>query len=159
MIQMARTVGVFMAVFAVQATAWAKPRAEPEVPSGLRSHLVSCTVVPDTERPNCPRIQAMILTDFTKAMAGDYQGQRNTAVYFRDGGAALSVSGRTPFLFPNPIQSCAWRMVILDSGHAEINQVDTNNLRISCNDLGEVERSAARVRSQQIMKEIRARRR
>lgn len=62
--------------------------------------------------------------NYSAAISGDYQGQRNVAYCLSDGcEGAIRV---------NPVLGCAWRMVILESGHLEADQTDTTNLKYFC---------------------------
>jgi len=56
-----------------------------------------------------------------KALAGDYQAQRNLA---------YSLGHDEP---TNTMQACAWRIVILGSGSAEVDDSDLANKRLDCN--------------------------
>lgn len=56
--------------------------------------------------------------------SGQYQGQRNVAFCLSDGcSGAIRV---------NKILGCAWRFVILESGHFSIDTTDTSNLQYYC---------------------------
>jgi hypothetical protein len=58
-----------------------------------------------------------------QALAGDYQAQRNLAYYLSTG-----AEGHTQ----NPVAGCAWRIVILKSGHAKADASDEGNKTFDC---------------------------
>ena len=55
-----------------------------------------------------------------KALAGDYQAQRNLA---------YSLGREIPI---NELQSCTWRIVILESGSDEVDDSDVTNKQAAC---------------------------
>ena len=59
------------------------------------------------------------------ALAGNYTAQRNTAY-------CLRTAKCQDVIFPRPIEACAWRIVILASGHHWVNQSDSDNYREEC---------------------------
>jgi hypothetical protein len=63
-----------------------------------------------------------------KAMARDYDAQRYTAVCLRTARCEGS-------LVPNAIEACAWRMVILGSGHSEVDASDVAHYQHQCQSL------------------------
>ncbi len=63
-----------------------------------------------------------------KAMARDYDAQRYTAVCLRTARCAGSP-------VPNAVEACAWRMVILGSGHREVDASDIANYQHQCQSL------------------------
>lgn len=81
-----------------------------------------------------------------KALAGDYQAQRNLA---------YSLGHEQP---TNAMQACAWRIVILGSGSAEVDDSDLANKRLDCNrKLAEDALYAAGMRAEAIGEKIAAR--
>lgn len=58
-----------------------------------------------------------------KALAGDYQAQRNLAYYLTTGEEGVKA---------DPVAACAWRIVILKSGHAQADASDTSNKQFDC---------------------------
>ena len=62
------------------------------------------------------------------ALQGNYQAQRNFA---------YSLSKQ------NTIAACAWRWVIIQSGHQRVDTTDTGNLKVYCGQLDQVEIEAA----------------
>ncbi|MCY1705232.1 hypothetical protein [Pannonibacter sp. SL95] len=62
--------------------------------------------------------------NYSDAIRGDYQAQRNVAYCLSTGcdGAIL----------PNPQLGCAWRFVILESGHLLAGNMDLSALRAFC---------------------------
>ena len=62
--------------------------------------------------------------DYKGAISGDYQGQRNVSY-------CLS-TGCSDAIAQNKILGCAWRIVIIDTGHLSLDQSDTANLKYFC---------------------------
>lgn len=58
-----------------------------------------------------------------KALAGDYQAQRNLAYYLTTGEEGVKA---------DPVMACAWRIVILKSGHPQADASDTGNKQFDC---------------------------
>jgi hypothetical protein len=73
--------------------------------------------------------------DYRKAIAGDYQGQRNVAFCLQNG-CKGAVEKRA-------VLACAWRKVILASAHLEIGDTDFMSHRDACSNLGSAEHSVA----------------
>lgn len=95
---------------------------------------------------SCEAEQSSFIKDYQRAFRGEYTPQRNTAfcLYTGCGGAIRK----------NPVQACAWRMVVLQSGHPEVDLTDTQNAELACGKLSATERAAAAGRTAAIMGEI-----
>lgn len=59
-----------------------------------------------------------------KALAGDYQAQRNLAY----GYASYPYSGQSK----DPVMACAWYLVVLHSGSQKAGQGDVGNVSVYC---------------------------
>jgi len=82
------------------------------------------------------------------AMAGNYTAQRNAAFCLR----TAKCEG---VIVPRMIDACAWRMVILGSGHHWVNQSDLDNYTDEClSELSGEERAAALSRAEQWFRRI-----
>lgn len=66
--------------------------------------------------------------DYNGAIAGDYQGQRNVSFCLSTG--CDDMFGGT--IRKNAILGCAWRMVIVNSGHLDADSTDVANLKHFC---------------------------
>jgi hypothetical protein len=58
-----------------------------------------------------------------QALSGDYQAQRNLAYYLSTGAEGHPM---------NPVMGCAWRIVILKSGRARVDDSDRSNKTFDC---------------------------
>lgn len=58
-----------------------------------------------------------------KALAGDYQSQRNLAYYLTTGEEGVKA---------DPVMACAWRIVILKSNHPQADASDAGNKQFDC---------------------------
>jgi hypothetical protein len=82
------------------------------------------------------------------ALAGNYTAQRNAAY-------CLSTAKCEGVIFPRMVEACAWRMVILGSGHHWVNQSDVDNYQEECaSNLSAQEQSAALGLAEQLFKRI-----
>lgn len=63
--------------------------------------------------------------NYSEAIAGGYQGQRNVAY-------CLSTGCDIPEFRKNPILGCAWRVVIVNSGHLAADEMDGKSLQLYC---------------------------
>jgi hypothetical protein len=82
-----------------------------------------------------------------KAMAGDYQAQRNVAYWLTGGN-----NGVPPL---NPVLGCAWRLVILRSGSASVDASDISNKQLYCDKrLDADSRKAAEVQAEKLLQQI-----
>ncbi|MES9422031.1 hypothetical protein ABEQ27_12220, partial [Cutibacterium acnes] len=72
------------------------------------------------------------------AMKGDYQAQRNLAFSY----ASPEKGERS-----DPIASCAWYLVILQSGSSKVGSADAGNVRTYCGPLQQEDRVAAEARA------------
>lgn len=73
---------------------------------------------------NCKYTKESWPDDYKAATSGDYQGQRNVAFCLSTGcDGAVRI---------NKILGCAWRFVILESGHLSVDSTDTTNLNYYC---------------------------
>ncbi len=83
-----------------------------------------------------------------KAMARDYDAQRETALCLRTGKCVGSP-------VPNAIEACAWRMVILGSGHREVDASDVANYQHQCQSLiVDEERAIAFAKAEELFRDI-----
>lgn len=76
----------------------------------------------------CKQATAVWDKDYDGAIHGRYQGQRNVSF-------CLSTGCREFFrdiIRPNKILGCAWRIVILKSGHLDVDETDTANFKMFC---------------------------
>ncbi|EGF93091.1 hypothetical protein ABI_15310 [Asticcacaulis biprosthecium C19] len=93
----------------------------------------------------CDPVRLEMLQQWPKAWAGDYQSQRNVAYMQSERMAGV------PY---NPVQGCAWRMVILASGHTQSDSTDIANYNFECRALTPVELVTAKASAGQIFKTI-----
>lgn len=70
------------------------------------------------------------------AMTGDYQAQRNTAY-------CLATAQCRGLIAPRKLDACAWRFVILGSGHRLVDESDVGNYRSDCSRLSAEELATA----------------
>jgi hypothetical protein len=83
-----------------------------------------------------------------KAMARDYDAQWETALCLRNGKCVGSP-------VPNAIEACAWRMVILGSGHGSVDASDIANYQDDCRSLSsDQERAVALTRAEELFRDI-----
>ncbi|WP_265216116.1 hypothetical protein [Herbaspirillum lusitanum] len=80
-----------------------------------------------------------------KALAGDYQAQRNLAYSY--------VSPRNGEML-NPVMGCAWYLTILNSGSPKVNQGDAGNVEVYCNKLDAPSLGAAKQQARRLLSEI-----
>lgn len=120
------------------------------------NYTIACFQANESERTMCERARESFIADYLRARAGEYQGQRNVAFLLGGGGRLWLEGGRTaPFpVTTNQIQSCAWRLVVLNSGHARVGDGDQQDLRTSCAPLDEAGRRAAAVRAEALIRQI-----
>jgi hypothetical protein len=82
-----------------------------------------------------------------KALAGDYQSQRNLAYYLTTGEEGVKA---------DPVMACAWRIVILKSNHSQADASDTGNKQFDCDrKLTPAQLRQAEVQAAALMKRIR----
>lgn len=81
-----------------------------------------------------------------QAMAGDYQAQRNLAFGFS--------SAPYPGQAKNAIAACAWRAVILNSGHRRVDATDQNNFAVYCGQLSAEQQASARRQARELFRSI-----
>jgi hypothetical protein len=82
------------------------------------------------------------------ALAGNYTAQRNAAY-------CLKTAKCEGVIFPRIIEACAWRIVILGSGHHWVNETDIENYRDECgSSLSAQEQGAALAQAEQLFKRI-----
>ncbi|WP_282007948.1 hypothetical protein [Brevundimonas aveniformis] len=84
---------------------------------------------------SCRRYRGELMpAEYDRALAGDYQAQRNVAYHFsRESTDAVS----------RPIQACAWRQVIMATRPADAGYTDESSLRLDCDSLSERDRAEA----------------
>jgi hypothetical protein len=82
------------------------------------------------------------------ALAGNYTAQRNAAY-------CLKTAKCEGVIFPRMIKACAWRIVILGSGHHWVNQSDIENYQDECvSSLSAQEQGSALAQAEQLFKRI-----
>lgn len=76
----------------------------------------------------CSDAKTLWEKDYNGAIHGDYQGQRNVSFCLSTGCEPLYHKS----LRTNPVLACAWRFVILRSGHLQADVTDTTNAEHFC---------------------------
>jgi hypothetical protein len=87
--------------------------------------------------------------NYANAITGQYEGQRNVSFCMSTGcEGAIKI---------NKILGCAWRVVILESGHLSADSSDTANLQYYCGreHIDQTEQAAARAQARTLMQMIR----
>lgn len=81
-----------------------------------------------------------------KALAGDYQAQRNYAYSLATG------DGGAPY---EPVKACAWYAYITVSGSPKVDETDQGNVRVYCGRLTDEQRQQAQVLAEQVLATVR----
>ncbi|EIM26901.1 hypothetical protein [Microvirga lotononidis] len=82
------------------------------------------------------------------ALAGNYTAQRNAAY-------CLKTAKCEGVILPKMMEACAWRIVILGSGHHWVNESDIENYQDECvSSLSAQEQGAALAQAEQLFKRI-----
>jgi hypothetical protein len=82
------------------------------------------------------------------ALAGNYTAQRNAAY-------CLKTAKCEGVIFPRMMEACAWRIVILGSGHHWVNQSDIDNYQDDCvASLSAQEQGSALAQAEHLFKRI-----
>lgn len=81
-----------------------------------------------------------------KALAGDYQAQRNLAF----GYSSSPYDGQEK----NPMLACAWRLVILNSGSPKVDDTDVSNKQLYCGRLNADQLSAATAQARNLYRTV-----
>jgi len=84
--------------------------------------LVSCETSKDPG--HCTFTRTTWQKEYANAISGAYQGQRNVSF-------CLS-TGCNDAIRQNKILGCAWRIVIIETGHLQADSTDTANLMYFC---------------------------
>lgn len=95
---------------------------------------------------SCQYSRDVWVKEYGEAVKGEYQGQRNVAYCLSTGcHGAIRV---------NKMLGCAWRFVILESGHLSADSSDTSNLDYYCGpeNVDKAERRAAEAQSRRMLK-------
>ena len=100
---------------------------------------------------SCPYLRQEFLHSYVDAFGGHYTAQQNIAYDFNPEILITPESG----VRSNPIQSCAWRLVILRSGSPHITPGDAARAGYACDSLTTLEREAATARATTIRDAIR----
>jgi hypothetical protein len=110
----------------------------------LNGLVLPCESASDV--PACKYALQTFRKDYPKALKKDYQAQRNVAF-------CLS-TGCDGAVYKNPIQGCAWRMIILGSGKKQVDESDTGSYGIYCKRLDKDAFKAARIRADNLFYQI-----
>jgi hypothetical protein len=102
--------------------------AAPAVAQTGEVQLRPCRGGSAEDRQFCEMTRQRAPGELQKARAGDYGGQRNLA--FMLSGATQPPDASA--VVPNPQEACAWRLVILQSGHRQVTLVDAQNAVTDC---------------------------
>ncbi|MBQ0819813.1 hypothetical protein KBI52_06210 [Microvirga sp. HBU67558] len=82
------------------------------------------------------------------ALAANYTAQRDAAY-------CLKTAKCEGVIFPRMVEACAWRIVILGSGHHWVNESDIENYQDECvSSLSAQEQGAALAQAEQLFKRI-----
>lgn len=103
--------------------------------------LASCTAwaLDQTDSKNFKPVEAL-------ALKGDYQAQRNLAFGYVD----MPYIGQAK----NPIQGCAWYLVVLHSGARQVGVGDVGNARVHCDKLDPNARAASDAQARELYRTI-----
>lgn len=82
----------------------------------------------------------------TKAMRGDYKAQRNLAYI-------MQTEKRDTEAF-DPMMACAWRQVILASGHKRADMSDVQNEKLACGQLSKNVQDIAHIKALALLQQI-----
>lgn len=96
------------------------------------SHLRICRGGEAEDRQMCEMARRRFPGELQKALTGDYIAQRNVAHMLSGGIRPVEAQG----VIPNPQEACAWRVVIIRSGHQQSGLGDAHNAVIDCGRLG-----------------------
>lgn len=127
----------FLAIFGPPASAAEWPPAENYIP------IFEC---PEGDyKDDCEYTRKKWADEYKAATDGKYQGQRNVAYCLSDGCLGA--------IHKNEVLGCAWRIVILKSGHLEIDSTDTSNFKTFCGGghLDDAGREAANAQAARIL--------
>jgi hypothetical protein len=81
-----------------------------------------------------------------KALAGDYQAQRNLAYGYS--------TAPYPGQQANALLGCAWRIVIVHSGSAKVDDTDISNQRVQCGKLDSQQLAAAQAQARKLYLQV-----
>jgi len=115
------------------------------------AYLRPCSSNSEEIKSWCALNAAAFTTEFLKATAGDYQAQKNVAFLFS---ATMHPDEVNP-VERNPVQACAWRYVIVRSGHAQVSADDTRKFDADCLRAG-VLMTAVTARGEVLLRETKA---
>ncbi len=136
------------AIFTAAIAAWSFSASAAEWPPVTEyvNSATDCAAQANTS--NCDYTKQAWPNDYEKAKKGDYQGQRNVAF-------CLS-TGCDGAIRQNKILGCAWRFVILESGHLSVDSSDTTNLKYYCGpeNVDTAGRAAAEAQARRLIKMI-----
>lgn len=127
---------------------WESAKAEDWPPASDYLFIAKdCATHENPER--CGQIKKTWQRDYDGAIKGDYQGQRNVAY-------CLSTGCGWNELNKNPVLGCAWRVVIVNSGHLAANRLDADGLKLYCGSqfLDDTGRVMANAQAMTIMKKL-----
>lgn len=132
----------------------APPRPIPTVaptPPKANSIEVGAPIFSEPCRPEdalCAMSRKLIAKEYRAAFAGQYQAQRNLAFTFARGEFSPAKADR------DPIQGCAWRLVIETTQLRSIDQTDMDNRRLDCSKLQPADLQAASIVAEKIADRI-----
>ncbi|MDM9647743.1 hypothetical protein [Rhizobium sp. S163] len=132
-----------VAIIAILAAGLAQAAGWPPADDYLNS-INDCQAASD--KAGCEYAKATWSKNYQKAVKGEYQGQRNVSFCLSTGcNEAIRI---------NPVLGCAWRIVIIQSGHLETDITDTSNQKHFCGPelLDDAGRQAAAAQSKQLLK-------
>lgn len=81
-----------------------------------------------------------------KALAGDYQAQRNLAYGYS--------TAPYPGQQSNVMLGCAWRIVIVHSGSTKVDDTDISNQRVQCGKLDSQQLAAAQAQARRLYLQV-----
>lgn len=117
-----------LAVAMALGVAWTSEAASSKWPDAMEYLMAAedCSIEPDATL--CENRKNTWQNDYRGAIAGEYQGQRNVSFCLSTGCDDLYGGN----IRKNAILACAWRVVIVNSGHLEADDTDAMNLKHFC---------------------------
>lgn len=123
-----------------KATAYIEKHHAAAAPDGFSVRLGTC------DSDTCIYDQASTLLALKGAYKRDYGDQRNLAYCLSYGCNAAIIA--------NPTMGCAWRMVILASGSAELDAADVSNFKAECGQIEPAQLATAKAQAAALFRTV-----
>jgi hypothetical protein len=131
-------------------------KAHPDLVREAETYLVNCGMLQGDDQKTCPSNQVEFIRNYIGAFYNDHESIGNVMFSMTGQGKTTENDLDQAGIAANPIQGCAWELVLVHSGSAGASDVDALELPTWCGSLSDIDQQMAADREAVVLASIRA---